>query len=67
MSDDYLLVATALTGVSLCMECLAVKTGLTLTRAEQVLRDFATGLKTHPTWIHCDGCRKIAVTYRLLG
>jgi hypothetical protein len=55
MSDDYLLVATALTGVSLCMECLAAKTGLMLARDEQVLRDFATGVKTHPTWRYCDG------------
>ena len=67
MPDDHLLVVTALTDVSLCLDCLVTKIGLALKRVEQILGDFATGISTHPERRACTGCREIRMTYRMLG
>jgi hypothetical protein len=62
--DDYRLFIKALTtGASLCLDCLALRTGLTRARAEEILATFALGLKTHPQRQPCASCGQTKMTY----
>jgi hypothetical protein len=58
---DAPLLTSFITGESLCAECIAHKTGLAVTRVDEI----AIGLHTNAKVARCAGCLKQTVVHRL--
>ena len=54
-----------ITGVSLCMGCIASKVGLTLAQIDEPMIALQRAVPVVLTLAPCDGCRRNALLYRI--
>jgi hypothetical protein len=64
-SDDAAIVVTMITDVSLCLECIAKKSGLPLTRIGALLTTIAANIALVVETGRCDACLETMTTVRL--
>ena len=57
-------VGSTITGVSLCMRCIASKTGLTLAQIDDPVMALQRTVPVVLTFSPCDGCRRDTLLYR---
>ena len=58
-------VGATITGVSLCMRCIASKTGLTLAQIDEPMMALQRTVPVVLTFSPCDGCRRDTLLYRI--
>lgn len=58
-------VAIPITGVSLCMGCIASKTGLTLAQIDEPMMALQRAVTVVLTVAPCDGCQRDTLLYRV--
>lgn len=64
-SDDPALISTVITGASLCMDCIAKKTGIPLAQVEPVLVGIGETVKVMSDVAPCDACLTAKKVFRL--
>ena len=58
-------VAIPIIGVSLCMGCIASKTGLTLAQLDEPMMALQCAVTVALTLAPCDGCQRDTLLYRI--
>ena len=58
-------VGVTITGVALCMHCIASKTGLPIAEIDEPMRALQRAVTVVLTLAPCDGCRRATLFYRI--
>jgi hypothetical protein len=66
-SGDIGLISTTITGASLCLDCIARKTGVPVRRVDAMLTTVAAAIKLVVKPGRCDGCLGPAKTFSVSG
>jgi hypothetical protein len=64
-SEDAGLLSTLIIGVSLCSECLAKKSGISVSDVEATLKTIAGAVALRVETRRCDACLQTGTTFRL--